>query len=380
MEITKDILYVGVHDKITDLFEGQYKIPNGILYNSYLILDEKIAVCDTVDKRFSDKWLENIQKFLGSKEPDYLIVHHMEPDHSASIDDFIKKYPDATIVSSAKAFSMMNQFFGTDFANKTIVSEGDTLSLGQKELTFITAPMVHWPEVILSYEKNTRTLFSADAFGTFGTADSTDNWESEASRYYFGIVGKYGPQVQSLLKKAAHLDIQRICPLHGPVLCDNISHYVSLYDEWSSYKSKTDTVVIAYTSVYGNTKKAVLMLEKMLCDKNINVVKYDLARDDMSKAVSDAFLYQNIVLATTTYNASVFPFMHQFINMLLERNFQNKNVYIIENSSWAPMARKTIVSMLSGCKNVEISDCAVHIKSALSEQSINELAALSQQI
>lgn len=381
MEITNDIIYIGVNDKTTDLFEGQYSIPDGISYNSYLLLDEKNAVLDTVDKSFTDEWLENIEKTLGEKEPDYLVAHHMEPDHSASIFAFMSKYKNTIIVSSSKAFSMINQFFGTDYPERRIVvGESDVLSLGKKELTFITAPMVHWPEVILSYEKTSKTLFSADAFGKFGALDKQDNWVDEARRYYIGIVGKYGAQVQSLLKKAGSIDISRICPLHGPVICDNIGYYIGLYDTWSSYKPESNGIVISYTSVYGNTEKAVLLLEQMLKDRGQTVIVNNLARCDMAKAVSDAFRYDKLVLATTTYNGSVFPFMQEFINNLVQRNFQSRNISIIENSSWAPMAEKTIMSMLSGCKNLEFSDCTVHIKSALSSQSLEELERLANSL
>ncbi|MBR3576191.1 MAG: FprA family A-type flavoprotein, partial [Clostridia bacterium] len=357
MKVTEKIAYIGVNDREIDLFEGQYVVPNGMAYNSYVICDEKIAVCDTVDKNFGDEWFANIENTLQGKEPDFLIVHHMEPDHSANIDKFMEKYKSATVVATAKAFTMMKQFFGTDYAERQIVvGEGDTLSLGESELTFVTAPMVHWPEVMLSYEKSSKTLFSADAFGKFGAMDAEEEWDCEARRYYIGIVGKYGAQVQALLKKAAGLDIARICPLHGPVLSDNLSHYINLYNTWSSYQPETKGVFIAYTSVYGNTKQAALMIASEIENLGEKVSVCDLAREDWAEAVEDAFRYDRIVLATTTYNGGIFPFMHEFINHLTERNFQNKTVGIIENGSWALMAEKTIKGMLEKSKNITYTE------------------------
>ena len=333
MKITNDILYVGVNDRQVDLFEGQYKVPNGMCYNSYVIMDKKIAVMDTVDANFTHEWLDNIQNAIGGKSPDYLIVQHMEPDHSANIMNFMKAYPSATVVSSAKAFAMMKNFFGTDFADQRIVvGEGDTLSLGEHTLTFVTAPMVHWPEVIVTYDSKDKVLFSADGFGKFGALDADEPWADEARRYYIGIVGKYGAQVQALLKKAAGLDIEVICPLHGPVLTENLGYYLNLYNTWSSYQPEDEGIVIAYTSVYGNTKKAALSLaEKFKSAGAPNVVVYDLARCDMSEAVSDAFRYNKLVLATTTYNAGIFPFMREFIDHLIEHNYQKRTVALIEN-------------------------------------------------
>lgn len=382
MFITNDIKYVGVNDHDIDLFEGQYVVPNGIAYNSYVILDDKIAVMDTVDARFTHEWLDNIQNVLGNRKPDYLIVQHMEPDHSANIHQFMKNYPEAIIVSSAKAFAMMQQFFGTDFADcRIIVGEGDTLTLGAHTLTFVTAPMVHWPEVIVTYDSTDRVLFSADGFGKFGALDVEEDWACEARRYYIGIVGKYGAQVQSLLKKAAGLDIQTICPLHGPILKENLGYYLNLYNTWSSYQTETEGIVIAYTSVYGNTKKAVMQLaEKLKANGCPKVVVNDLARCDMAEAVEDAFRYGKIVLATTTYNAGIFPFMHEFINHLTERNFQNKTVGIIENGSWAPLAAKVIKDMLSNSKNITFTDTTVKIMSALNEESSKQLDAMASEL
>ncbi len=344
MIITNDIKYVGVDDHEVDLFEGQYVVPNGISYNSYVVIDEKIAVMDTVDVRFTHEWLDNIQNVLEDKHPDYLIIQHMEPDHSANIVNFINRYPDAKIVSSQKAFAMMKQFFNMDFDDrKVVVGEGDTLSLGKHNLAFVTAPMVHWPEVIVTYDATDKVLFSADGFGKFGALDVEEDWACEARRYYIGIVGKYGQQVQSLLKKAATLDIQTICPLHGPVLKENLGYYLGLYNTWSSYESESEGIVIAYTSVYGNTKKAVLKLAEKLKAKGCpKVVVNDLARCDMAEAVEDAFRYNKIIFATTTYNAEIFPFMREFINHLVERNFQNKTVAFIENGSWSPLAAKVM--------------------------------------
>ncbi|MBQ4117184.1 MAG: flavin reductase [Clostridia bacterium] len=378
MKITNDIKYIGVNDHNIDLFEGQYDVPNGMAYNSYAIIDEKIAIMDTVDANFTHEWLDNIQNTLGSRKPDYLIVQHMEPDHSANIMNFIKTYPDAKIVSSDKAFRMMKNFFGTDFAERqVVVGEGSTLSLGKHNLTFVTAPMVHWPEVIVTYDSTDKVLFSADGFGKFGALDVEEDWACEARRYYIGIVGKYGAQVQALLKKAAGLDIQIICPLHGPVLTENLGYYINLYNTWSSYQPEEEGIVICYTSVYGNTKKAVLKLAEALkangCPK---VVVNDLARCDMAEAVEDAFRYSKIVLATTTYNAEIFPFMREFINHLVERNFSNRTVALIENGSWAPMAAKVMKGMLEKCKNITYTDTTVKILSALNEESTEQLEKL----
>jgi|LSQX01.1.fsa_nt_gb flavorubredoxin/flavin reductase (DIM6/NTAB) family NADH-FMN oxidoreductase RutF len=382
MKITKDIKYIGVNDHEIDLFEGQYAVPNGMSYNSYMIMDEKIAVIDTVDAKFTHQWLDNIQNALGDRQPEYLIVQHMEPDHSANIVQFAKMYPDAKIVSSAKSFAMMKNFFGVDFEDRRIiVGEGDTLSLGSHNLTFVTAPMVHWPEVIVTYDSTDKVLFSADAFGKFGAADVEEDWISEARRYYIGIVGKYGVQVQNLLKKAADLDIQTICPLHGPVLKENLGQYIGLYQTWSSYQPEEEGVVIAYTSVYGNTKKAVLQLADKLRQNGCpNIVINDLARCDMSKAVADAFRYSKLVLATTTYNADIFPFMREFINHLTERNFSNRTVSFIENGSWAPMATKTMRSMLENCKNLTYTEATVKMMSALNEESSIQLNSLAEEL
>lgn len=382
MNITETIFSVGVNDRNIDLFEGQYIVPNGMAYNSYVICDEKTAVLDTVDKNFGEEWLKNVEEVLGEKEPDFLVVHHMEPDHSANIDKFAKAYPSAKIVASAKAFVMMEQFFGTNYEDRrVVVGEGDKLSLGAHELTFITAPMVHWPEVVLSFESKTKTLFSADAFGKFGTTDADEEWDCEARRYYIGIVGKYGAQVQALLKKAAGLDISRICPLHGPVLTENLSHYIGLYDIWSSYRAESEGVAIFYTSVYGNTEQAVGFLAQELRtagEKRVCVT--DLARCDMAEAVEDAFRYDRIVLATTTYNGGIFPFMKTFIDHLTERNFQNKTIGIIENGTWAATADKTIRTMLEKQKNLNILDSGVHIKSAVSEENILEIKQLAKKL
>ena len=382
MIITNDIKYVGVNDRKIDLFEGQYVVPNGISYNSYVILDKKIAVMDTVDAAFTHEWLDNIQNALGDKSPEYLIIQHMEPDHSANIVNFIKRYPDAKIVSSQKAFSMMKQFFGTDFTdNRIIVGEGDTLDLGEHKLSFVTAPMVHWPEVIVTYDSTDKVLFSADGFGKFGTPDTDEDWACEARRYYIGIVGKYGAQVQSLLKKAATLNIEKICPLHGPVLDENLGYYLNLYDIWSSYQVEEEGIVIAYTSVYGNTKKAVYQLaDKLRANGCPKVVINDLARCDMAEAVEDAFRYSKLVLATTTYNAEIFPFMREFINHLTERNFQNRTVAFIENGSWAPLAAKVMKEMLSKSKNLTFAENTVKIMSALNEESNSELNALADEL
>ena len=382
MIITDTIKYIGVNDHEVDLFEGQYDVPNGMAYNSYAIFDEKIAIMDTVDARFTHAWLDNIQNVLGGKEPDYLVVQHMEPDHSANIHNFVKTYPNAKIVSSAKAFVMMKQFFGTDFAEKQIVvGEGDTLSLGQRTLTFVTAPMVHWPEVIVTYDDKDKVLFSADGFGKFGALDVEEDWACEARRYYIGIVGKYGAQVQSLLKKAAGLDIAKICPLHGPILTENLGYYINLYNTWSSYQPETEGIVIAYTSVYGNTKKAVLQLaDKLKANGCPKVVVNDLARCDMAEAVEDAFRYSKLVLATTTYNADIFPFMREFIDHLTERNFQNRTVAFIENGSWAPLAAKVMKEMLSKSKNLTFAETEVKILSALNEESSTALDSLANEL
>ena len=382
MKITDSIVYVGVNDRKLDLFEGQYTVPNGMAYNSYVILDEKIAVMDSVDVNFGDEWLENIKNVLKGKTPDYLIVQHMEPDHSANILRFAETYPNAEIIASSKAFTMMQGFFGTDFADKKIVvCEGDTLSLGQRELQFFTAPMVHWPEVIVAYDKQDKVLFSADGFGKFGTTDTKEDWACEARRYYFGIVGKYGAQVQALLKKAAGLEINTICPLHGPVLKENLAYYINLYNTWSSYGVESEGVVIAYTSVYGNTKKAVLLLEEELkkngCEK---VVVNDLARCDMAEAVEDAFRYGKLVLATTTYNAEIFPFMKEFIDHLTERNYQNRKVAFIENGSWMPMASKIMKGMLEKSKNLSFADTEVKIISALNDETREKISDLAKEL
>ncbi len=382
MEITKDIKYIGVNDHEIDLFEGQYVVENGMAYNSYVIIDEKIAVMDTVDARFTHEWLDNIEGAVAGRNPDYLVVQYMEPDHSANILNFTKTYPDAKIVASAKAFAMMNQFFGTDFSDKAIViAEGDTLSLGKHTLNFVAAPMVHWPEVMVTYDSYDKVLFSADGFGKFGALDVDEDWACEARRYYIGIVGKYGAQVQNLLKKAANLEIEKICPLHGPVLTENLGYYIGLYNTWSSYAVETEGIMIAYTSVYGNTKKAVEKLAEMLKAKGCpKVVVNDLARCDMAEAVEDAFRYSKIVLATTTYNAEIFPFMRTFIDHLTERNFQNRVVGLIENGTWAPLAAKVMKGMLEKSKNLTFTDTTVQIKSALNEDSNAQLEALAEEL
>ncbi len=382
MNITNDIKYIGVNDREIDLFEGMYDVPNGMAYNSYVILDEKIAIMDTVDSRFTDEWLNNIKNALGERKPDYLIVQHMEPDHSSSILSFTNEYPDAKIVASARAFTMIKNFYGADFADRQIVvGEGSTLSLGRHELTFVTAPMVHWPEVIVTYDSTDKVLFSADAFGKFGALDADESWACEARRYYFGIVGKYGAQVQGLLKKASQLDIRIICPLHGPVLSENLEYYFNLYDTWSSYQPEDEGVVIAYTSVYGNTKRAVeLLAEKLKENGYPKVAVNDLARCDMAEAVEDAFRYSKIVLATTTYNGDIFPFMREFIDHLTERGYSNRTVAFIENGTWAPLAAKIMKGKLEKCKNLTFAEASVKIVSALNADSIAQIHALANEL
>lgn len=382
MHITNDIRYVGVNDHQVDLFEGQYVVPNGMAYNSYVILDEKIAIMDTVDRNFTHEWLDNIQNVLAGRKPDYLVIQHMEPDHSANIANFLKVYPEAMVVSSAKAFVMMKNFFGDDYADRRIVvGEGSTLPLGKHTLAFVTAPMVHWPEVIVTYDTCDKVLFSADGFGKFGALDVEEDWACEARRYFIGIVGKYGAQVQALLKKAATLDISIICPLHGPVLTENLGYYLNLYDIWSSYRVESEGIVIAYTSVYGHTKAAVELLAQKLKDKGCpKVVVTDLARDDMAEAVEDAFRYGKLVLATTTYNADVFPFMKEFIHHLTERNFQNRTVAFMENGSWAPLAAKVMRSMFESSKNLTFTDTTVRILSALNDESKAQIEALAEEL
>ncbi len=378
--ITNDILYVGVNDKEIDLFEGQYKVPNGMSYNSYVIVDEKIAVMDTVDARFGAEWLENVAAALDGRQPDYLVIHHMEPDHSANIALFAEKYPNAAIAASKQAFVMMKNFFGTDFAaRQCVVAEGSTIALGKHTLNFITAPMVHWPEVVMSYDSADKVLFSADGFGKFGALDADEEWADEARRYYFGIVGKYGAQVQAVLKKAQALDIAAICPLHGPVLKENLGYYIGLYDAWSAYRAEEDGVLVAYTSVYGNTKKAAERLAELLKEKGCKVVVRDLARCDMSKAVEDAFRLSRLVLATTTYNADIFPFMREFVEHLTERNFQNRKVGIIENGSWAPMAAKVIKASFEKSKDIDFAQ-TVTIRSALNADSLSQLESLAEEM
>ncbi len=378
--IAKDVKYIGVNDHQIDLFEGQYIVPNGMAYNSYAIIDEKTAIMDSVDGSFTEEWLANIKEALGERKPDYLIVQHMEPDHSASIVDFVERYPEAMIVATSKAFAIMKNFFGTDFPEKQIaVGEGDLLDLGSRQLTFVTAPMVHWPEVMVTYDNKERILFSADAFGKFGALDVEEDWACEARRYYIGIVGKYGVQVQNLLKKAAALDIQTICPLHGPVLKENLGYYLDLYDTWSSYRPEEEGVVIAYTSVYGNTKKAVLKLAAILEEKGCSkVIVNDLARCDMAEAVEDAFRYSKMVLATTTYNGDIFPFMKEFIDHLTERNYSNRKVGFIENGSWGPVAAKLMKKYLEGSKNLVYVPEEVRILSALDEENLAQLDALAE--
>ena len=379
MYISQDIKYVGVTDNKIDLFESQYKVPDGISYNSYVITDEKTAVMDTADKNFTEEWLGNIKNTLGAKSPDYLIVQHMEPDHSASIAEFMKQYPDTTVVGNAKTFAMIKGFFPElTIANTLTVKEGDTLTLGRHTLSFVFAPMVHWPEVMVTYDSTDKVLFSADGFGRFGAPDSDKDWAEEARRYYIGIVGKYGTQVQNLLKKASALDIAVICPLHGPVLSENLGYYLDLYNKWSSYTPETDGIMIAYTSVYGNTRKAAELLRDKLAEKGAEVLLTDLARSDMSKAVSDAFKYSKLVLATTTYNADIFPFMRIFIEGITERNYQNRTIAFIENGSWAPMAAKVMTGMFEKSKNLTILEESVKITSALNEESKTQLDALAE--
>ena len=382
MFITKDIRYVGVNDHKIDLFEGQYVVPNGMAYNSYVILDEKIAVMDTVDQNFTEEWLGNLRAVLDGRNPDYLIVQHMEPDHSANIANFLREYPNAVVVSSAKAFTMMKGYFGEDYADRRIVAaEGSTLCLGKHTLTFVTAPMVHWPEVIVTYDSCDKVLFSADGFGKFGALDVEEDWACEARRYYIGIVGKYGAQTQALLKKAAGLDISIICPLHGPVLTENLGYYLNLYDIWSSYKVESEGVVICYTSVYGHTKEAVELLAKTLGEKGCpKVVVNDLARCDMAEAVEDAFRYGKLVLATTTYNGDIFTFMKEFIHHLTERNYQNRTIAMMENGSWAPVAAKVMAKMLEGSKNITYTQNNVKILCAMNDANKAQIEALAQEL
>lgn len=382
MYINNDIQYIGVNDYTIDLFEGQYPVPNGMSYNSYVILDEKIAVLDTVDARFTEEWLNNLQQTLQDRHPDYLIIQHMEPDHSANLMNFLQVYPEACVVASSKAFSMMKQFFGTELLeNRLIVGENDTLLLGRHELQFITAPMVHWPEVIVTYDRTDKVLFSADAFGKFGALTTEEPWEDEARRYYIGIVAKYGVPVQTLLRKASQCDIRTICPLHGPVITDKINSCLTLYTTWASYQPETEGVVIAYTSIYGNTKSAALLLaEKLKAAGNSPVVIYDLARGDMSAAVADAFRYSKLVLASPTYNADIFPFMRAFISKLTERNYSNRTVAFMENGSWAPMAVKVMKSLLEKSNNLSYAENTVKIMSALSEESTRQIEALALEL
>ena len=382
MNITQDIKYIGVNDHQIDLFEGQYLVPNGMSYNSYAILDEKIAIMDTVDQNFTREWLDNIKDTLGSRTPDFLVVQHMEPDHSANIANFLEQYPEAVVVASAKAFTKMKNFFESDYADRRIVvAEGDTLNLGKHTLTFVSAPMVHWPEVIVTYDSYDKVLFSADGFGKFGALDVDEAWDCEARRYYIGIVGKYGAPVQALLKKAATLDISIICPLHGPVLTENLEHYINLYHTWSSYQAESKGIVIAYSSIYGNTRQAADLLAQKLKDKGCpKVVVYDLARCDMAEAVEDAFRYEKLVLASTTYNGDIFPFMKAFIHHLTERNFQNRTIGLMENGSWAPTAARVMSSMLENSKGLTFTDTTVTILSALSNESKAQIEALANEL
>ena len=381
-KVTEDIIYVGVNDHEVDLFEGQYDVPNGMSYNSYVVLDEKVAVFDTVDAHFKDEWLANLEEAFAGRTPDYLIVQHMEPDHAANIANFAEKYPEAKIVGNAKTFPMMKQFFGTDFADRQIVvKEGETLSTGKHNLTFVMAPMVHWPEVMMTYDTTDKIFFSADAFGKFGALDVEEEWDCEARRYYIGIVGKYGPMVQKLFAKVGSLEINAICPLHGPVLTENLGHYLNLYTIWSSYQVETEGTVIAYTSVYGNTKKAVELLAEKLTEEGCpKVVVTDLARDDMAEAVEDAFRYGKLILATTTYNGDIFPFMKEFINHLTERSYQNRKIGFVENGSWAPMAAKIMKSAFEKSKNITFADTTVTVRSAVNEESEAQIAALAKEM
>ena len=381
-KVTEDIIYVGVNDHEVDLFEGQYDVPNGMAYNSYVVLDEKVAVFDTVDAHFKDEWLANLEEAFEGRTPDYLIVQHMEPDHAANIANFAEKYPEAKIVGNAKTFPMMKQFFGTDFADRqVIVKEGETLSTGKHNLTFVMAPMVHWPEVMMTYDTTDKIFVSADAFGKFGALDVEEEWDCEARRYYIGIVGKYGPMVQKLFGKVGSLEIKAICPLHGPVLTENLEHYLNLYNIWSSYQVETEGTVIAYTSVYGNTKKAVELLAEKLKEEGCpKVVVTDLARDDMAEAVEDAFRYGKLILATTTYNGDIFPFMKEFINHLTERNYQNRMIGFVENGSWTPMAAKIMKAAFEKSKNITFADTTVTIRSAVDETSEAQIAALAKEM
>lgn len=382
MKITDSIKYVGVNDHQVDLFEGQYKVPNGMSYNSYVILDEKVAVMDTVDAHFTDEWLGNLARVLDGRKPDYLIVQHMEPDHAANVANFMKAYPETTVVANAKTFVMIKNFFELDLeGRKLVVENGSSLSLGSHTLTFVFAPMVHWPEVMVTYESSEKVLFSADGFGKFGALDVEEDWDDESRRYFIGIVGKYGAQVQLLLKKAAALDISIICPLHGPILTENLGHYIGLYDTWSSYRPEEEGVVIAYTSVYGHTKKAVeLLAEKLKANGAPKVVVYDLARDDMSAAVADAFRYSRLVLATITYNGSIYPFMNDFVTRLVEHNFQNRTVGLIENGSWAPTAARVIKKMMEGSKNIKWTDTTVTIMSAVKQENVEQIEAMAKEL
>ena len=381
-KVTEDIIYVGVNDHEVDLFEGQYDVPNGMSYNSYVVLDEKVAVFDTVDAHFKDEWLANLEEAFAGRTPDYLIVQHMEPDHAANIANFAEKYPEAKIVGNAKTFPMMKQFFGTDFADRQIVvKEGETLSTGKHNLTFVMAPMVHWPEVMMTYDTTDKIFFSADAFGKFGALDVEEEWDCEARRYYIGIVGKYGPMVQKLFAKVGSLEINAICPLHGPVLTENLGHYLNLYTIWSSYQVETEGTVIAYTSVYGNTKKAVELLAEKLTEEGCpKVVVTDLARDDMAEAVEDAFRYGKLILATTTYNGDIFPFMKEFINHLTERSYQKRKIGFVENGSWAPMADKIMKAAFEKSKNITFADTTVTVRSAVNEESEAQIAALAKEM
>lgn len=382
MKITDSIKYVGVNDHQVDLFEGQYKVPNGMSYNSYVILDEKVAVMDTVDAHFTDEWLGNLARVLDGRKPDYLVVQHMEPDHAANVANFMKAYPETTVVANAKTFVMIKNFFELDLeGRKLVVENGSSLSLGSHTLTFVFAPMVHWPEVMVTYESSEKVLFSADGFGKFGALDVEEDWDDESRRYFIGIVGKYGAQVQALLKKAAALDISIICPLHGPVLTENLGHYIGLYDTWSSYRPEEEGVVIAYTSVYGHTKKAVeLLAEKLKANGAPKVVVYDLARDDMSAAVADAFRYSRLVLATITYNGSIYPFMNDFVTRLVEHNFQNRTVGLIENGSWAPTAARVIKKMMEESKNIKWTDTTVTIMSDVKQENVEQIEAMAKEL